>query len=97
MSILTTDPKQGWRRFLSGFALFACGLLISLSNLSNQATFQYIGLTLILVGFVIALTGYLPMLWFRLTAAKRNAAKQSAENQAKSFDSSYWKRGDRGR
>ena len=76
-SILTTDQTKGWQRFLAGFVIFVAGLGITLSSASDIPLLRFLGLALLLGGFAIAMTGYLPMILYRLTAARRLNNKKS--------------------
>ncbi|MFC3093892.1 hypothetical protein DRW07_10455 [Alteromonas sediminis] len=77
MSTPTTDQHKGWRRFVAGFVVFLIGLALTLSDASDITLMRYLGLGLLIGGFIVAMTGYLPMIWFRLTAAKRFNKKHS--------------------
>ena len=71
MSILTTDPKAGWKRFTRGLIAFVVGLLLVLFTDPEQREVLYFGIAIFGSGFAYAMTGYIPMLLHRLTSAKR--------------------------
>ena len=73
VSILTTEPKAGWKRFTRGLAVFVVGLLLILFTSAEQKEVLYFGVAIMGSGFTYAMTGYLPMLIHRLTAARRAA------------------------
>ncbi|MBO1254788.1 hypothetical protein J3L16_03685 [Alteromonas sp. 5E99-2] len=71
MSILTTDPQTGWKRFTKGLAVFFVGLLLILLMPNEQKELLYFSIAILGCGFAYAMTGYIPMLFHRLTSAKR--------------------------
>lgn len=80
VSIHTTNPKNGWKRFLKGLGVFAIGLLLIILTPADQAEILYFGIAILGSGFAYAMTGYIPMLLHRLTSASR-LAKQQSENR----------------
>ena len=75
VNILTTDPKQGWKRFVLGLAAFVTGLILMLLTPLHEKEIHYFAIAIIGSGFAYAMTGYIPMLLHRLTSAKRQSEK----------------------
>ncbi|OFC71603.1 hypothetical protein [Alteromonas confluentis] len=61
-----TALHRSWGRFKFGLVLFIIGatLLITVSHF--HAAIYYLSLIILFVGFVIAMSGYLTILWQRL-------------------------------
>jgi hypothetical protein len=71
VSILTTEPREGWKRFTRGLVAFVAGLLLVLFTSPDQREVLYFGIAILGSGFAYAMTGYIPMLLHRLSSAKR--------------------------
>tara|TARA_B100001063_G_C16735080_1_gene541531 strand:+ start:961 stop:1194 length:234 start_codon:yes stop_codon:yes gene_type:complete len=64
------DVHKSWRRFKLGLALFVAGV-VQLFAISHFSTFlYYYSLTTLLVGFVIAMSGYVGIFMQRFAFLK---------------------------
>ncbi|MFS1701659.1 hypothetical protein [Alteromonas sp. AMM-1] len=72
----TVTPPKGWHRFTQGLVVFALGFITMLAGAWWWFPLYYAGIVILLCGFGWAMTGYLALLWFRLTKninpARRN-------------------------
>ena len=63
----TVTPPKGWHRFTRGLLIFALGFGLMLVGAWWWLPLYYVGIATLLFGFIWAMSGYLALLWFRLT------------------------------
>lgn len=56
---LADDPQKAWQRFVLGLPVFFIGLFILLGFGGETLAVNAIGIVVMLIGFVVAMTGYL--------------------------------------
>lgn len=61
-----TALHRSWGRFKAGLALFIAGATLLMTVSHYHAALYYLSLAILFVGFVIAMSGYLSILWQRL-------------------------------
>lgn len=78
-AVTSSGLLNSWRRFKLGLGLFVAGAF-SLLLLSHIHRFlYYFSLGVLLIGFVIAISGYLMLLWHRLKVINPRARPPSAD------------------
>tara|TARA_B100000700_G_C14532663_1_gene618249 strand:- start:232 stop:447 length:216 start_codon:yes stop_codon:yes gene_type:complete len=60
-------PSSHWQRFIQGLSVFALGLCVMVAGAWWFEPLYYVGLAVLLGGFGWAMSGYLGLLWYRLT------------------------------
>lgn len=60
-------PFSHWQRFIQGLSVFAVGLIVMVVGAWWLLPMYYLGLAVLLSGFGWAMSGYLGLLWQRLT------------------------------
>ncbi|NVK55826.1 MAG: hypothetical protein HWE26_09435 [Alteromonadaceae bacterium] len=60
-------PFTNWQRFVQGLTAFAVGLAVMVIGAWWILPLYYLGLAILFTGFGWAMSGYLGMLWQRLT------------------------------
>lgn len=74
-----TALHRSWRRFKTGLALFIAGATALMTISTYHPALYFISLIVLFSGFVIAMSGYLAILWQRLKVMNPAARKRNRE------------------
>jgi peptidoglycan/LPS O-acetylase OafA/YrhL len=68
--LFMAEVQQSWTRFFTGLVCFVVGVLVMVFGVHWHDAFYYIGLVILLLGFVVAMLGYLGIFIDRIKSMK---------------------------